>query len=187
MSWLTEFERDLRALVADRPNLRPFVCQGSPEECRVFIVGINPATAMADDFWAYWQPDFGYDKSAWLSDYEAHRIAQGKRARSNTRMRLDRIQEAAPYVNILETNIYAYAASSPSQIPNSERRTDLFAFLLEKVKPDAVLAHGVKVARELDKLGIPYLPYSDRHLRFWKYERATEVGRELDRAFGSRP
>jgi hypothetical protein len=43
---LKEFDRQLRGLLGDEQGLRPFVCQGSPLECQVFIVGLNPATCL---------------------------------------------------------------------------------------------------------------------------------------------
>ncbi len=41
---LTEFGSELEALIERPTALRPFVCDGSPLSCTVFIVGYNPAT-----------------------------------------------------------------------------------------------------------------------------------------------
>jgi hypothetical protein len=37
---INSFERDLAALIGKPSLLRPFVCDGSPLECKVFIVGL---------------------------------------------------------------------------------------------------------------------------------------------------
>lgn len=65
-------------------SLRPFVCDGSPLDCEIFIVGANAATAMGD-FWDFWLPGVGMDKAAWFAAYKAARaqkpLAPGKTRR----------------------------------------------------------------------------------------------------------
>ena len=43
---LDDFERALVALIGRPTDLRPFVCEGSPLTCDVFLVGFNLATTM---------------------------------------------------------------------------------------------------------------------------------------------
>jgi hypothetical protein len=41
---LDEFDKTLWELMKKQsPDLRPFVCEGSPLECEILIVGFNPA------------------------------------------------------------------------------------------------------------------------------------------------
>lgn len=47
---INRFEKELVALIGRPSVLRPFVYEGSPLECEVFIVGFNPATASTLDF-----------------------------------------------------------------------------------------------------------------------------------------
>lgn len=47
------FELALRAALPDMAADRPFICDGSPPERTVFIVGCNPATASRAEFWRY--------------------------------------------------------------------------------------------------------------------------------------
>ena len=61
----TEFKSELQKLVGTSTTARPFVCEGYPMECDVFIVGINPATAMQSDFWSFWDND-QFDKRKWF-------------------------------------------------------------------------------------------------------------------------
>jgi hypothetical protein len=48
---LDDFERALVALIGRPTDLRPFVCEGSPLTCDVFLVGFNLATTMCRDLW----------------------------------------------------------------------------------------------------------------------------------------
>ncbi len=47
---LYEFELQLSDLIGRPTDLRPFVCEGSPLSCDIFLVGFNPATTMETDF-----------------------------------------------------------------------------------------------------------------------------------------
>ena len=62
---LDEFERQLADLLGRPSRARPFVCEGSPLDCEIFIVGFNPATEMGD-FWQFWRTGYGFDKNAWF-------------------------------------------------------------------------------------------------------------------------
>src|ERR1700735_3082953 len=115
---LSAFESELKELIGRPSELRPFVCNGSPLECGVFIVGFNPATKMRADFWEYWRSGYGFDKEAWFKSYKEERQARplnpGKTRRaqiSNTRRVIEWIIEAASPIGCLETNIYSAATA----------------------------------------------------------------------------
>ncbi|TAL55123.1 hypothetical protein [Pandoraea sp.] len=65
MTELQSFEADLAALIGEATNLRPFVCDGNPLLCDVFIVGANPASEMATGFWDFWDTATGFNKAQW--------------------------------------------------------------------------------------------------------------------------
>lgn len=73
MTALDDFEKGLISLIGKPTDLRPFVCDGSPLDCKVFSVGFNPATKMSADFWHFWRSGYGFDKSVWLKAYEKDR------------------------------------------------------------------------------------------------------------------
>lgn len=73
MQELEKFGDRLAALIGAPTDLRPFVCDGSPLTCDVFIVGFNPATTMSADFWQFWRPGVGFNKVAWFDAYKEDR------------------------------------------------------------------------------------------------------------------
>ena len=85
MQEIEKFEDGLAVLIGAPTDLRPFVCDGSPLTCDVFIVGFNPATTMSADFWQFWSPGMGFDKVAWFEAYKKDRqhkpLKPGKRRR----------------------------------------------------------------------------------------------------------
>ena len=50
MNDLLEFKIKLFDKLKSYPDPRPFVCDGNPLDCNIFIVGINPATKMEMNF-----------------------------------------------------------------------------------------------------------------------------------------
>jgi hypothetical protein len=118
MSSLQRFEADLKHLLDGATDLRPFVCDGSPLDCRAVVAGFNPATTLGPDLWQFWSPGYGFEKPEWLASYQRQRLSlplpPGKTRRSalsNTRRVLGWITNAAAPVRCLETNIYATGAA----------------------------------------------------------------------------
>jgi hypothetical protein len=185
------------------PRGRPFVCDGSPLECRVFLVGANPATEMSRPFWDFWSDTNGFDKEAWFSQYLADRanapLKPGKKRRnpiSNTRQRLGWIIEEANPVSCLETNVFSEATETLAELGANQRTTHIFEFLVRKLTPILLVPHG-KDAREcIESLAGIALPENEiistnvlghsvkvlpvSHLsRGWSQAAARELGRKI--------
>lgn len=180
---LEDFAAGLAELIGRPSRLRPFVCDGSPLECRVFIVGHNPATASDRDFWEDWGPD-GFDKEGWMEAYVKERanrpLKPGKSYRpsiSSSRRVIDQVVAAAG-MPILETNIYA--GPSPDMRSLRERDIAPFHYLVETIKPDLLVTHGKEAKEAANRLSLPGKIISVPHFsRGWSGEKAAELGRDL--------
>lgn len=157
---LDEFERELVALIRRPTDLRPFVCEGSPLKCDVFLVGFNPATTMTADFWEFWRAGYGYDKAAWFKRYLEERAAKplkpGKTRRqkvSATRRNMECFVEGATGVRVLETNIYAKASDDMKSLDLASREIAPFKFLLDTIKPKVIVVHGKPALQAIGKFG----------------------------------
>jgi hypothetical protein len=189
---LQQFQMALENLIGNPTDLRPFVCEGSPLACQIFIIGFNPATELKRSFWDFWQPGYGFQKAAWLELYKQERrdksLAPGKTRRaevSNTRRVIEWIVTEAKPVKCLETNLY-----------EQERVTRPFDFLLKTIRPSVILLHGKDAARHIETtFGMPLevnklqpvqvewgtlqvmaVPHLSRG---WSERRAREVGQIL--------
>lgn len=175
---------DRLASIIGRPAYdRPFVCDGSPLDCEVFIVGFNPATEMSDDFWTFWGPS-GFNKAAWRRSYDRARkeapLRPGKTRRvkeSPTRRVIERIVVEAT-VPILETNLYTAASYDMKALEIRNRQA--FEFLLSAISPRIVVAHGKQAQKAVASLVPARMVLSVPHFsRGWSNERATMLGKEL--------
>lgn len=180
---LEDFSAGLAELIGRPSRLRPFVCDGSPLKCLVFIVGHNPATVSDRDFWEDWGPD-GFDKESWMAAYIEERanrpLKPGKSYRpriSPSRRVIDQVVAAAG-MPILETNIYA--GTSPDMRSLGERDIAPFHYLVETIKPNLLITHGKDAKEAADRLALPGEIISVPHFsRGWSKEKAIELGRAL--------
>jgi hypothetical protein len=185
---LVAFDRELRG-VAGTNAVRPFLCDGSPVGCTVFLVGINPATDIP--LWPYWSVGRGCDKQMWLAEY----LRQHGRLRP-TRARIERLFDAVAPVRALETNIFQQYSPRESDLANEHRTTEVFDFLLERLAPRIVFVHGRSAIAHLVRLtgaqiargaftsvwyrGIAFDVYAGHHLAYqWSFAAVDQLGRTL--------
>ncbi|TPN78580.1 hypothetical protein FJ987_27590 [Mesorhizobium sp. CU2] len=150
---LDEFERELVTLIGRPTEMRPFVCEGSPLTCEVFLIGFNPATTMTADFWEFWRPGYGYDKATWFKRYLEERAATRRQKISATRRNIECFVEGATGVRVLETNIYARASDDMKSLDLASREIAPFKFLLNAIKPKVILVHGKPALQAIGKFG----------------------------------
>lgn len=162
------FDDKLASIIGKPSSQRPFVCNGLPESCRVWVVGYNAATT-GGDWWHYWAAETGFDYTAWRQDYDAERAARGK-GPSATRLRIDRLAAAVPA--LLETNIYAEPSTSMANMPMGT--TKAFDLLLSALQPEIIVAHGVPAASHLADWSQGLL-ITCRHLSRASYDEVDEV------------
>jgi hypothetical protein len=180
MNKLSMFEHELEALIGRPTRLRPFVCDGSPFECKVFIVGFNAATEIPVSFWKHWHPGFGFCKQAWFADYLKHRDGRV----SNTRRVIDLAVAAVKSTSCLETNLYAVATPRATDLARESRTTKIFEFLLRAIRPEVVVVHGKDAADHAKSMGIrrtAKVIEKPHFSRGWSNEDAIKLGRRIER------
>jgi len=184
---LDDFERDFSALIGRPTDLRPFVCAGSPLDCTVFLVGLNPATSLDADFWQFWETNRGYDKARWFRQYLVERAAKplkpGKKFRpaiSPTRRNIDAFVEGAGDAHVLETNIYAKASDDLKSLDLASREIVPFRFLVDAIRPRVIVVHGKAAVGAIAKIKLPARIIAAGH----HFSRKTS--RETARALGAR-
>lgn len=187
MTDLVAFEMELRALIGQPTDLRPFVCIDSPLRCDVFIVGFNPATTLAADFWHFWRSGSGFDKVAWFEEYKRERqlrpLKLGKTRRnavSNTRRVIEWVIEAASPAHCLETNIYSAPTAQAADLTLKQRATAPFDLLLSKINPSVIVAHGLDaVAHVRSKSPSAHVLAVAHFSRGWSQAKARSLGQQI--------
>lgn len=151
MSKLSKFKEDLDIILSNEGgNLRPFVCKGNPLDCNVFIVGINAATNMDENFSDFWSDKEGFLYDKWFAFYMIKRNGE----KSKTRNYIDKISDELKKIRmngneiqILETNIYSLPTKNLKALDKKDRRADVFLYLLATIAPKFLLIHGEETIR----------------------------------------
>ena len=132
---LKNFREDLEKLMPS-PEARPFTCTGSPLECRIFIVGLNPATQLERPFFSrYWDDSRRFDREAFESDYLSVRTKRG------VRPRIEALVKGTSPVPCLETDLYATPSKKASYLKSSDKNTDIIEHLLKVIRPRGILVY----------------------------------------------
>ena len=142
MSNTTDFTNELKKIISCSLNSgeRPFVCDGYPATCHVMVVGQNPATDLSEDWWLFWDTEYGFKESSFESAYEKHR---GKDSHTRGKF-LNRITcNLKPELKSLETN-----ASMGGGTSRSSNQEVLKLLLKEMHNLKAIIAYGTP-AREM--------------------------------------
>lgn len=155
---IERFSRDLKQLLFQFDKTRPFVCDGNPLDCQIFIVGINPATEMKNGFLNFWSDNNGFDKKSWLDQYITERLNQPsksgrkRRAYSNTRTRIEWLCSALDPDKVLETNIYSKPTQTVDELLAEDRNIKLFNFLVTTIKPKILFLHGKDTRKAIENM-----------------------------------
>ena len=200
---LLEFKAELITKLEKFDKPRPLICEGNPFECEIFIVGINAATEMDEDFWQFWKDDYGFNKAEWFESYVENRNLKSnndnKKKRnklSNTRQRIEWIVEAIKPLKTLETNLFVKATPTAKELKTEDRKPCVFNFLLQTIKPQIILIHGNDVIKNfnefynvnikkgeisnIDILGTKINVLAVNHLsRGWSKQKSYELGEFL--------
>lgn len=148
---LPEFRAELQQKMHNNESNRPFICDGNPLTCTVWLVGINPATPMKDNFFDFFNKD-GFDYGKWENAYKQERREMQKSEFSKTRIISNLIVKELKQkeITILETNVYATPTSRAAELKQEEKDSQIFTFLLDNAEVEYILVHGNEAIEEMN-------------------------------------
>lgn len=151
--------------LAQGPYLRPFAPNINWKEAEVFIVGYNPATPFREEFKSF---DHYWDSLTRFPEQYAEVYRSKHKKREEERSRTSgRIAEMVAHLyprNVLVTNVYAYPAADPKELPRWVRQEPAAERALVRLfsicKPKVILFHGREARLFANKyFGVALDPY----------------------------
>lgn len=164
---LKDFRERLQNLMPD-DYMRPFTCSGNPYDCRMFIVGTNPATVLKPFFATYWSDSKGFLRDKFDEGYSAEKTKKG------TRPRIEQFVRGAHPIPCLETNIYATPSPSGEELREYNKDVTIFEFLLQEIRPDALFLFS-KPAIQYFETRFNVRLYGDRFVTANVFEHKTRI------------
>ena len=122
------------------------MCDGSPLDCRIFIVGTNSARKVEKRFWSLWSDSRGFKKAELIRELD--KLSGG---RTKTRKNMEIVAQAAGPEITLDTNIWLQPTRTVPDLPKDDKNTDVIEYLLKTIRPRIVLAHGGKAKKFFKK------------------------------------
>ena len=116
------------------PFARPFVCTGSPLNCRSFIVGLNAATRLPKPFKDYWSDQKGFDGKGFDRDYDETRSRKGNRP----------VIEAisSQLGDCLETKSIRDTDQKSARSTAKDRESPIIEYLFRAIRPEVVFVYS---------------------------------------------
>jgi len=133
---------------------RIFVCDGSPYNCSVFLVGINPAfSGYRGSFWQFWDNRKGFNLSAWIESFKLIRKEEGKPELTRTRSMIERLRsELRNYqISLLDLNVYLKPTPRANALSRIDKNTNVFWYLVGEIKPRLIYLHGIQPRKIVEK------------------------------------
>ncbi|SFC23867.1 hypothetical protein SAMN05216344_1128 [Polaromonas sp. OV174] len=166
---LAELSAQLRLLLDETQEAHPLLCEGSPFDCNVAIVGINPATTT--QFWPYWTDSLGMDRTAWIDAYKTkHRKFNRSRAA---------LERFIPQIkaNVVEVNAYARQSRRFADLQRQHRTSSAMEFLLSAIRPRVIVYAGAAALNAGERLTPAWHPVviPARHFIYWGKQYESEL------------
>lgn len=164
---LKDFRERLQNLMHD-DHMRPFTCSGNPYDCRIFIVGANPATVLKPFFDTYWSDITGFLRDKFDDDYLA------KKKKRGIRPNIEEFVHGASPIPCLETNVYATPSKHTKDLPDDKKNISIFEFLLREIQPDAIFLFAKDSIKDFE-FRFNCKLYGDRFLTVEVFGHKTHV------------
>jgi len=151
MVTLEDIDKKINEL-PEHQEARPFLCEGSPIDCKIFLIGLNPATPIS--FWPYWSVEHGCNKKEWLDQTLLHY----NYCLPPTRKRIEMLFDILSPYRCLETNIYYMRSKELQLLPKKYRDPQLCYYLIKKIAPKFIFVNGEEAIKHLENLSGKSLP-----------------------------
>jgi len=131
----------MKGIINQTVSNRPFMCDGSPLNCDVLVIGYNPSTSTP--FTPFWTVTNGCDKEGWLKEYAKKNNINMKPTRKRLEILSKNIQSVGNGKHkLLEANLYPYGAPSKAKLPKGLHDTKWIKYLLDTLDYKAIIALG---------------------------------------------
>jgi hypothetical protein len=129
---------------------RPLVCDGSPLNCRTFVVGYNNRHEMGS-FKDLWSDDTGFNKRKF--DELFIKVSGQPTNKTSNRYWIDHISNEVG--QCLQTNLFSKDSARAQLLSKNERSTAVFDYLFRTLKPSVLFCFNSKVIKEFEsRIGV---------------------------------
>lgn len=147
-----QLETVLTAHALDTLPVRPFICSGSPLQCKIMMVGYNPArevnlqTFDAD----IWNDQTGFDRERFAEHYDIASYNDDLQWNRNHIFQQSLIDEISNHP-VLETYLYSVITPKKTLLSSEYKHTHVFDWLYSVIKPVLVITQNSDVIKYFER------------------------------------
>lgn len=148
----TEMQRRLSEQQLDNVKVRPFICSGSPLNCKIMMVGYNPAREVNLDVFDadIWNDDMGFDRESFAEHYDIASYNDDLQWNRNHIFQQNLIDEISNHP-VIETYLYSVITAKKTLLSPQHKHTHVFDWLYSILKPVLVITQNIDVIKYFER------------------------------------
>lgn len=148
----TEMQQQLSEQQLDNVKVRPFICSGSPLNCKIMMVGYNPAREVNLDVFDadIWDDDMGFDRESFAEHYDIASYNDDLQWNRNHIFQQNLIDEISNHP-VIETYLYSVITAKKTLLNPQHKHTHVFDWLYGILKPVLVITQNIDVIKYFER------------------------------------
>ncbi|BFM99385.1 hypothetical protein MOXK02_09440 [Moraxella sp. K02] len=148
----TEMQQRLSEQQLDDVKVRPFICSGSPLNCKIMMVGYNPAREVNLDVFDadIWNDDMGFDRESFAEHYDIASYNDDLQWNRNHIFQQNLIDEISNHP-VIETYLYSVITAKKTLLSPQHKHTHVFDWLYSILKPVLVITQNIDVIKYFER------------------------------------
>ena len=148
----TEMQQRLSEQQLDNVKVRPFICSGSPLNCKIMMVGYNPAREVNLDVFDadIWHDDIGFDRESFAEHYDIASYNDDLQWNRNHIFQQNLIDEISNHP-VIETYLYSVITAKKTLLSPQHKHTHVFDWLYSILKPVLVITQNIDVIKYFER------------------------------------
>lgn len=148
----TEMHQRLSEQQLNNVKVRPFICSGSPLNCKIMMVGYNPAREVNLDVFDadIWHDDVGFDRESFAEHYDIASYNDDLQWNRNHIFQQNLIDEISNHP-VIETYLYSVITPKKTLLSPQHKHTHVFDWLYGILKPVLVITQNIDVIKYFER------------------------------------
>lgn len=147
-----QLEQVLSEYELDTLPVRPFICSGSPLDCKIMMVGYNPAREVNLEVFdsEIWHDQTGFDRERFAEHYDIASYNDDLQWNRNHIFQQNLIDEISNHP-VIETYLYSVITPKKTLLTEQYKQTHVFDWLYRMIKPVLVITQNIDVIKYFEK------------------------------------
>ncbi len=147
-----DLETQLKQAKLDHTPVRPFICSGSPFNCKIMMVGYNPAREVNLSVFDHdiWDDQMGFHRDNFAEHYDIASYNGDMQWNRNHIFQQNLIDQLCNYA-VIETYLYSAITPKKALLESELKHTMIFDWLYGVIKPTLMISQNIEVIKYFER------------------------------------